>query len=159
MLRAVVACRRCPAWQLQTESSGTTVTPGETTMQICAIGRAFESHILTPCRQIHAKRIHEDCLIANNENLFCPCAGGVPICVCGALTCICAAPCNVHLVTPQLPRPPFSLSLTAQYVQNSASVQRFMMGELGLALLLRQHMEWSHRYHPTHVGRQLDFRV
>jgi hypothetical protein len=128
-------------------------------MPICAIGRAFEAHVLTLCRHVHVKRIHDDCLIGRNEHFVCPCACGVPICVCGALNCICAAPCGEHLVIPQRPRPPFSLSLTAQYVQNSGSVQRFMMGELQLALLLRQHIEWSHRYHPTPVGRQLDLRV
>src|SRR5260370_6708780 len=120
-------------------------------MHICAIGRTLESHRLTPCRHIHAKRIREDCLIERFEELDFPCGCGVPICVCGAPCCLCAAPSGVHLVTPQRPHPPFSLSLTAQYVQNSASVQRFMVGELSLALLLRQRMEWSHRYHPTHV--------
>jgi hypothetical protein len=159
VLRADFARFRSAAWQLQAYSSATTVTPGETTMQLSAIGRAFDAHVLTPCRLVRAKRIHDDCLIGRNEKLISPCACGVPVCVCGALNCICAAPCGVHLVTPQLPRPPFSLSLTAQYVQNSDSVQRFMMGELPIAMLLRLRMEWSHRYHPPHAGRQLDLRI
>jgi hypothetical protein len=158
VLRAVFPCRRCPAWQLQTDSSEITVTPGETVMQIRTIGRAFESHLLAPCRHVHAKRIDEDCLIERLEDRDCRCAFAAPVCVCGASCCFCRAP-GLDLVLPQPPRPPFSLSLTAQYVQNSGSVQRFMMGELQLALLLRQRMEWSHRYHPTHVGRQLDLRI
>jgi hypothetical protein len=126
-------------------------------MQICAIRPTFEPHLLHPCRHVHRKRIHEDCLIERLEVAACRCQ--VPVCVCGAPVCICCAHPGVDLVLPQPPRPPFSLSLTAQYVQNSASVQRFMMGELQLALLLRHRMEWSHRYHPTQVGRRLDLQV
>ena len=135
-------------------------------MQICAIRPTFEPHLLQPCRRVHPKRIHDECLIERLEcrcccceHLECRCCCCAPICVCGASNCFCCLPPGIDLVLPQPPRPPFSLSLTAQYAQNSASVQRFMMGELQLALLLRHRMEWSRLYHAAPAGVRLDLRV
>jgi hypothetical protein len=79
--------------------------------------------------------------------------------------CICPAPSEIILVPLPPAHPPFSLSLTAQYVEFTASVQRFMIGEHPLAMLLRLRQEWSVRYHPPHTdhpahrGQRLDLRV
>jgi hypothetical protein len=134
--------------------------PGEVVVHVGAIGCLLTEHRPFECRRIEERRCHENRLIERAEDFddcFCECAER--ICVCGAPCCICAAPSELHLVPPQHAHPPFSLSLTAQYVEFTASVQRFMIGEHPLAMLLRLRQEWSLRYHAGPAPTRLDLRV